>query len=210
MIAREGVLPLVCAGALALTVHVTAGTAWSLPLWGVCAWLAWLYRAPLASPPKDPLALLAPVSGRVVEVGETRDPWLERSVGRVRVAMAFPGIGAVASPIEGKIMDYWTADEPFPAIRGQASASRSPSCYAVWVQTDEGDDVVFAVSSRMPVSRFKLDMAPGERVGHGRRNGFVYFASFVDVLVPAAATLEVTPGERVAAVSTVLARIMHE
>lgn len=210
MIAREGYVPLVSVGAIAIWVAVSAAPGWSLPLWVVFAVLAVVYRAPIAELPKEPLALLSPVRGRVAMVDETRDPWLERSVRRVRVALSFPGVGIVLSPTEGKIMDYWTSDRPFSAAREAAPSTRSPNCYGVWVRTDEGDDVVIAISSLRPISRFKLDFAPGERVGQGRRNGFVYFASFVDVLVPLASRVEVEPDARVVAGATVLARLVHD
>ena len=201
---------MVALGAAALWVAAAVSPAWSLAPLALCAALAWIFRVPVVTPVGEPLALASPVRGRVMTVDETRDPWLERSARRVRVAMDFPGVGVVLSPTEGKIMDFWIADRPFSAPGGAASGSRSPNCYGVWVQTDEGDDIVVAVSSLVPVSRFKLDLAPGERVGHGKRNGFVYFGSFVDVLMPLASRVEVEAGERVSAGGTVLARLVRE
>ena len=50
-----------------------------------------------------------------------------------------------------------------------------------------------------PLSRARFRQSPGERVGHGKHSGFVYFASLVDVLLPAQSQARVEPGQRVQA-----------
>ena len=64
------------------------------------------------------------------------------------------------------------------------------------------------VSSRSH-SRLKLDQAPGERVARSRRSGFVYFASGVDVLLPANSRAEVQVGQEVRAGAGVIATLIH-
>ena len=209
MIAREGLFPISVAGVAAVAVASTAGALWSLPLWALVAYLLYLFRETVAAIPNLPLAVLSPGDGRVIEVAKARDPWLERDSYRIRVALGGLGIGVLRSPVEGKVMDYWTSAQPCNQPDSVRAAGFSPNCYSIWVRTDEGDDIVFAVSSLRPISRFKLYFAPGERVGIGQRSGFIYFGSTVDVLMPANTRPEVAAGSKVASGCTVLGHLVR-
>lgn len=207
MIAREGIA-IVCislaaaAGLTYLNMAVPAAAAYA-----VTAALAWVYAAPRRRPPSAPRGLLCPANGRVARIESFDDPWLERSALRISVALSPPGITVFYSAMEGKVTDFWTRYGPLGEPRLKRSLSGSPDCYAVNVRSDEGDDVVMALSSRWPLSRCRFDHAPGERVGQGGRFGFVYFATTVELLAPADATPRVEVGSRVRAVSTVLAEL---
>ena len=209
MIAREGLVPIGAACVTAAAVAGYAGAAWSLPLWALAAYLLYLFRETVPAVPNLPLAVLSPGDGRVIEVTHARDPWLDRDCYRIRVALGGLGIGVLRSPVEGKVMDYWTSAQPCNQPDSVRAAGFSPNCYSIWVQTDEGDDIVFAVSSRRPISRFKLYFAPGERVGIGQRSGFIYFGSTVDVLMPANTRPEAAAGSKAESGCTVLGHLVR-
>lgn len=207
MIAREGILPISVAGiAGAVTAHF-AGVLWSLPLWALAAYLLYLFRETIPDVPNLPLAVLSPGDGRVLNVSSKPDPYLDRDAHRVRIDLGGLGIGVLRSPIEGKVMNYWTSAQPFNRPGASSPPGGSPNCYSVQVRTDEGDDVVFAVSSLRPISRFKLYAAPGERVGIGQRIGFLYFGNVVDVFMPPSAVPETRAGAGAEAGCTVLGRL---
>jgi phosphatidylserine decarboxylase len=187
MIAREGVLPTVVAmllagAALGADAHVGAISGIILALLIVSA-----FRDRARSIPSAPLALLSPVDGRFVDGSLRRDPWLARESLRLSMRMSVLGMGIIRSPIEGQVREFWVrggiADD------GDLERASSPTSYAIWIQTDEEDDVVVAVFGLRHISRFKLDVAPGERIGHGHRLGFVYFGTAVTVYAPAFSTL---------------------
>ncbi len=67
-----------------------------------------------------------------------------------------------------------------------------------------------ALSSPRPVSRFRLDVSPGERAGHGRRVGFVYFAGYADLLVPLSTRLTLEQGAVVRAGESVLGYLVRD
>lgn len=209
MIAREGLIPIGATGAAAASAAHFAGIPWSLPLWVLLAYLVYLFRDFVVDIPNIPLAVLSPGDGRVVEISEERDRWLDRDALRVRVALAGVGIGVLRSPIEGKVVDYWTSAQPFNEPGRIDAAGDSPNCYSIQVQADEGDDVVFAVSSLRPISRFKLYAAPGERIGIGQRCGFIYFGSVVDIFVPPDTKIEAQPGHAAYSGSTVLGSLVR-
>ncbi len=207
MIAREGIIAVVVALVAALALlyfDALYAAALALAAGGV---LVWLYWVPRRRPPAMPLGLLSPVDGRVARVGPYDDSWLDRRCLRISIQVAPPGITAFFSAMEGKVQRFWTSFGPFDERRLKRSLGASPDCYAAHVQSDEGDDVLMAVSSRWPLSRCRFQRSPGERIGQGRRFGFVYFATFVDVLAPANAVPRVEEGQRVRAVSSVLAEL---
>ena len=174
MILREGNVPLAITGVAGLVVASTVGLTASLALWLFLAWLLHIYWEHRPSLPAEPKGILSPVHGRVLNVDRYRDSWLERSALRVRIAIPFPGIVPLRCPIEAKVMDLYTRVGAFGTAQRACAADESPDCYAQWLQTDEGEDVVFAISSHYPLSRARFDHAPGERVGQGARSGFIY------------------------------------
>ncbi len=210
MIAREGLVPIAVACIAAAAVAHQAGALWSLPLWVSGAYLLYLFRETVPDVPNLPLAVLSPGDGHVTGTANDRDPWLDRESCRVRVELDGPGIGVLRSPVEGKVKDYWTSAQPFDQAGALGTTGFSPNCYSIWVQTDEGDDIVFAVSSLRPISRFKLYYSPGERVGIGQRIGFIYFGSLVDVFMPANTRPEAAPGTVAKSGCTVLGHLVRD
>lgn len=205
MIAREGWFPSVASAVAAALVAYYIGAIWSLPLWMLLGCLLFLFRDPERAVPALPLAVVSPADGKVTLVEQINDPWLERKALKIQIEMHNLGISPLRSPIEGKIMDLWTARGD-----GGTGARGSPDCYALWIRTDEDDDVVFAVTSRRRFSRFKAHIAPGERVGQGQRNGFVILGSQVDVFVSVNSHPEARVGTDVLAGSGVLATLVRD
>ena len=209
MIAREGVLPTAAALLLA-----GAGAGAGVRVAALCGIalavvLVWGFRDRARRIPSDPLALLSPVDGHYVDGSVRKDPWLARESLRLSLRMPALGMGVIRSPIEGQVREFWVrggiGDD------GDLERASSPTSYAIWIQTDEEDDVVVAVFGRRLISRFKLDVAPGERIGHGHRLGFVYFGTAVTVYAPAISGLAdeaaVQPGRALVGGEHVLASL---
>jgi phosphatidylserine decarboxylase len=205
VILREGVAALGVAATAALLVSAAYGWLAGLPLWLLLAWLTRVYWAHQPAVPAEPRGVLAPVAGRVLAIVEQDDPWLQRKALRVSIRVAFPGILSLHSPTEGEVRDIYARHGVFGGVQRPCRDHESPDCYGQWLQTDEGDDVIYAVSSHFPVSRARFDHAPGERVGQGERCGFFYGASVADVLIPAGSDVAVRVGDRVQPGESVLA-----
>ena len=137
--------------------------------------------------PSLPLALLSPIDGRFVDGSKRRDPWLQRDSLRLSFRMPVLGMGVIRSPTEGQVREFWVRGGV--GDDGDLERASSPTSYALWIRTDEDDDVVIAVFGRPLVSRFKADASPGERIGHGQRLGFVYFGTAVTVYAPEGSAL---------------------
>ncbi len=210
MIAREGWLPITGFGLVALALTLLYGPVWALPGWLPFALLLSIYRYPKRDVPALPLAVVSPVDGRVVMARQVQDPWLDRPALCISIRMKAPGITPIRSPTEGKVMEFWTQSSTCLSARRESDGPNAPvSCYALWVRTDEGDDIVMAVSASRVLSRFKSDVAPGERIGQGHRNGFVYLGSQVDMLLPEGTRAHVIEGQRTLAGCGVIATLVH-
>ncbi len=202
MLAREGILPLALLGAMALGAGFACGPYWSLPLWGLMALLLRVFHFPKRNIPALPLAVLAAVDGRVEAMAQTGEPYLQKPLRRLRMQLPLPGITSLRSPAEGTVREVWLG-EALPDEPRQIQ-------YAVWIQTDEGDDIVFRLIGSAPYLRCRFTFSPGERVGQGQPCGFVYWARRFELLVPVTSCFEVCVGERVKAGSGVLATLVRD
>ena len=212
MIAREGLLP--ASAALLLTASAAGLEAPLATVAGVCLSLSvvWFFRDNERTVPALPLAVVSPIDGRLVGAGERCDPWLERTCMRISLKLSTLGMRVIRSPIEGQVKEFWVRGGL--ARDADLETGSSPTCYALWIRTDEGDDVVLAVYGRRLVSRFKAEVAPGERIGQGKRIGFIYFGTAVTVYAPASTLLDSsikTPTKaRVTGGSQVLGTLVHD
>ncbi len=197
--------------AAALALGLAAGWLYALAPAALAAWLAVLFADRRSNAPGEALGVIAPFDGQVLRVDSVEDPWLKRRATRIRVSATWPGVGIVMAPTEGSVTGYWLAGAPFDSgAPAPERPGRSPSCYAVGLETDEGDQVLVAISSPRPVSRFRLDVSPGERAGQGRRLGFVYFAGYADVLVPRSTRVILEPGAPVRAGESTLGYLVRD
>nr|MDJ0700650.1 hypothetical protein [Woeseiaceae bacterium] len=80
---------------------------------------------------------------------------------------------------------------------------------ALWVQTDEGVDMVLQFSG------YRFGLAPrsfvrfGERLGQGQRCAYLRLTRFAEVHLPADNKVKVQPGQRVVGGSDLLAKVTH-
>ena len=198
MIAREGLLPVAAACVAGFIVMRIAEPPLVAAAWLLCLAIVVVYRDPQRAVPANPLGVVSPADGRVAAVAEVRDPYLERRSLRISVNMNHWGTFATRSPVEGKAL------EPPNIPRGKGAPR------GVWLQTDEGDDVV------MVMYRGRLNNIPrcyigfGERVGQGQRCGFIHFGSRVDLYLPSSSQALVRQGERIHGGADVIARLNHE
>ena len=197
MIAREGFAPLLAVILVAVLVMHFMGAMQSLVFWIFGLLLLVLFRDPDREIPSQPLAVVSPADGRVVTVSNEYDPYLLRQCIRVTVQMHSYGVFTTRSPVEGKVLEPPNYPE----------TGNKP--HGVWLQTDEGDDIV------MVMMRGRLNTEPhcyirfGERTGQGKRCGFVHLGGRVDVYLPENSRLVVAEGDVVHSGSDPLAFLVR-
>lgn len=209
-IAREGWPFIAITTACAALAHYFAGFLWSAPLWFAAGLFGYLFRDPDRAIPAAPLGVVSPVDGKVVAVEEgVMDPFLQRTAVKVTLRMRRRGTYVTRSPIEGKIMKQWLA-------AGSGNPGDSPDSgahddrYGIWVQSDESDDVVFAIRLGKRAVRPSCYVDIGERTGQGQRCGLVPFGAIVAIWLPVGTRVEVAAGDRVKAGSRIIATLMRK
>ncbi len=210
-VARQGWPFILAALAAAVVLHFTVGEPWSLPFWVLAVLLLYLFRDPERRIPPAPLGVVSPVDGVVTAVEACRDPYLERAALRIGLRMSPLGVYTTRSPVEGKIMEIWVFPAGGGAHAGNAAVGDTAQIhrYAIWVQTDEKDDVVLVLRVGEHRLRPRCYVHIGERIGQGQRCGMVGFGGEVNVYLPPGSRAEVEPGARVRAGSDILATLIH-
>ena len=197
LIARQGLLPLLLVVAAAVLVLHFVGPVESLSLWGLALLVLVLFRDPERGIPSLPLSVLSPADGRVLRVEKTHDPYLNRDSLLVSINMSPYGAYITRSPVEGKVL------EP-PKLTG---AGCNP--HGVWLQTDEGDDIVLVMNKGRLHNNPQCYVRFGDRIGQGKRCGFVYWGGRVDIYLPVNSVPSIAVGEPVRAGTDAIARLIH-
>jgi phosphatidylserine decarboxylase len=199
-VAREGIPFLVAAAALAvyawyfLDVAVATGAASLFFLFFL------VFRDPRRTVPASPMGVMSPVDGRVLRVGLAESDLLERKAHRVTIKIDGLGTYTARSPVEGQIKDL-------RSMAGKRAADDRSK--ALWVQTDEGDDVVVQFHG------YRLGLAPksfigiGQRIGQGRRCAYLRLTRLAELHLPVETKVLVKPGQVVVAGRDLIGKLTH-
>ena len=197
-IAQEGILPiaLVVAAGVALVGYYNP---WFALLPAILlVLLVLLFRDPIRDVPSVALGVVSPADGTVVAVEITDKCVVQGEAHLIRIRVNSLGTYTARSPVEGKVMDLQSAVEGV-----------GPDCpvNALWVQTDEGENVVLQFES------YRFGLAPksfiryGERIGQGHRCAYLRLAQYAEVYMPITGKVLVKPGQRVVAGADLIATL---
>jgi len=167
---------------------------------GLSVILFLIFRDPRRRIPAVPLGVVSPVDGRIVSVDLVDKGVLQGEAHRIVVRINSLGTYTARCPIEGKIMDL-------NSVAGDEVVDYST--HALWVQTDEGDDVVLQFRG------YRFGLAPisfvryGERLGQGSRCAYLRLTRFAEIHIPIDSTVLVEPGQRIVAGCDLLGKLPH-
>jgi phosphatidylserine decarboxylase len=152
--------------------------------------LVLVFRDPHRYVPSVALGVFSPVDGKVIAVERIENGATGAPVQRVVIEVDSLGSYTARSPVEGTVKD----------LRDKA----------MWLQTDEGEDLVLRFRG------FRLGFVPralagvGERLGQGQRCAYLRLTRTAEVELPASGKVLVEPGSTVIAgadlIGTVLGR----
>lgn len=195
---RDGIyyfLGFTTAGAV---VSAFAGPWFALPLFLLAAFCGWFFRDPERPLPAGPFAL-SPADGKVVGITKEND-------GRTRISI-FLNIFDVhvnRTPISGVITDITYKKGQFlVASREAASSDNEQNVFTV--RASDGTTVVFSQIAGLIARRIICYKKVGDFVQAGERVGLIKFGSRVDVTLGPEWRVDVKPGARVVAGTSVLA-----
>jgi phosphatidylserine decarboxylase len=205
IIAKEGWPYLAMATAVALVAAYFVGW-WSLPLWLAAVFVLQFFRDPPREIPQGENLVLCPADGRILVVGNARDPYLDRDCLKISVFMNVFNVHSNRSPVDGSVENVWY----HPGLFVNASfdkASTDNERNALHLRTAAGADVTCVQVAGLIARRILCYVGKGERLARGQRYGFIRFGSRVDVYLPPGSKPRVAIGDKVKASSTVFAEL---
>lgn len=159
-----------------------------------------IFRDPRRTIPASPLGVVSPVDGRVIDVSLVDKGVLQGEAHRVRIQVDSFGTYTARAPIEGKVMD----------LRSEAGdAVADYRTNAMWIRTDEGDDVVLQFHGH------RFGLAPlsfvgfGERIGQGQRCAYLRLTRIAELHLPIESQILVEPGQIVLAGTDLVGKVPH-
>ncbi len=205
IVAREGWPFLALSVAVAALVAYFLGW-WSLPLWIVALFILQFFRDPPRAIPAGEGLVLCPADGRVLLVGEARDPFLNRDALKISVFMNVFNVHSNRSPVDALVQTVtYSAGTFVNAALDKASSDNERN--ALHLRTSSGTDVTCVQIAGLIARRILCYVKAGDRLARGERYGFIRFGSRVDVYLPPGSRPRVAIGDKVKATSTILAEM---
>ena len=199
-IAREGIPFLLVSLLLCWLAYQYMSALWLGAAVGLLLVLSMIFHDPRRQVPAVPLGVISPVDGRVVAVDLVDKGVLQVEAQRIVIRINSLGAYTARCPIEGNILDLSSVN-----TEGDVDYGTN----ALWVQTDEGDNVVLQFRG------YRFGFAPksfvrfGERLGQGSRCAYLRLARFAEVHVSIDSKILVVPGQKVVAGQDLLGKLPH-
>jgi phosphatidylserine decarboxylase len=205
IIAREGWPYLTASLVVAVLVSWFFGW-WSIPFWILYIFILQFFRDPPREIPEGANLVLCPADGRVLLVGNMRDPYRNVEALKVSVFMNVFNVHSNRSPVDAAVKDVVYNKGLFVnASFDKASSDNERN--ALILRMDDGTELSCVQIAGLIARRILCYAKPGERVTRGQRYGFIRFGSRVDLYLPLGSKPRVAIGDKVKATSTVIAEL---
>ena len=205
IIAREG-WPFLALSLLASVVATWFFCWWSLPLWLAALFVLQFFRDPPREVPQGEGLVLCPADGRVIVVGNARDPYRNVEALKVSVFMNVFNVHSNRSPVDGIVKEIVYNKGLFVnASFDKASSDNERN--AMVMQASDGTMLTCVQVAGLIARRILCYVKAGDSLSRGQRYGFIRFGSRVDVYLPPGSSVRVAIGDKVKATSTVLAEV---
>ena len=199
-IAKEARLFLLVVGIIISLAHYKFGLELLWPAWILFAILLFIFRDYKRRVPAIPLGVVSSIDGKIVAIEESQNPYLDCSAQVIHIRQSLFGEFNVHSPIEGKVQNLWVNSPSEPKSQQ----------LAIWIQTDEQDDIVMAADLNSPLRHATCSISAGEKLGQGQRCGFLAIACEVVIYIPITAHVAIKVGQSVRAGSDLLAEFVRD
>jgi len=184
---------------------LTRGWLWSVAPILLAAFFLWFFRDPNRAIPGGEGVIVSPGDGLVTETASINTPEGPRQ--RVSIFLSVFDVHVNRAPIGGILSHVRYRKGEFLNAMNPTSAERNEQ-NTVTVRgqgPDGGFEVIFKQIAGLLARRIIFRGHEGQTVERGQRVGLIKFGSRVDVVLPAAASLQVKVGERVKGGASVLA-----
>jgi phosphatidylserine decarboxylase len=179
---------------------------WSIPFWVIYFFILQFFRDPPREIPQGEGLVLCPADGRVIVVGNARDPYRGVDAFKISVFMNVFNVHSNRSPVDAVVKEVLYSKGLFVnASFDKASSDNERN--ALVLRMDDGTELSCVQVAGLIARRILCYVKAGDRLTRGQRYGFIRFGSRVDVYLPLGSTPKVVIGDMVKASSTVLAEL---
>ena len=189
--------------AAAVLVGWFAQPAWAVVPLLLAVFFLWFFRDPERAIPDAVGAVVSPGDGKVTDASIVTVGGEKQA--RISIFLSVFDVHVNRSPIAGVVREVRYQRGKFLNAMNQASAEQNEQ-NIVCVEGD-GQVVVFKQIAGLLARRIVFHPKVGDRLERGQRVGLIKFGSRVDVLLDAAAALQVKVGDRVRGGASVLAYV---
>jgi phosphatidylserine decarboxylase len=196
---RDGIYYLLGFTTAGVVLSFFFGPLLAIPLFILAAFCGWFFRDPERPLPAGPFAL-SPADGKVVWVNQE-----EHGRTRISIFLNIFDVHVNRSPISGVITDITYQKGKFLVASLEAASSDNEQNIFT-VRAQDGTTVVFSQIAGLIARRIVCFKKIGDFVQAGERVGLIKFGSRVDVILGPEWRIEVKPGMRVVAGTSILAR----
>jgi len=177
----------------------------------MCCSFLWFsfFRDPPREIPSDEDAVLSPADGRVIKVERAFDPYANREAILISVFMNVFNVHSNRVSVNGlvKKIEYFpgkfvNADLDKASSENERNAMVLESKFA-----GEEKTITLVQVAGLIARRILCYVQVGDQLQKGQRYGFIRFGSRVDVYLPIDALVKVSPGDKVSATMTILAKL---
>ncbi|MSQ57281.1 MAG: phosphatidylserine decarboxylase [Limnohabitans sp.] len=182
---------------------------WALPFYVISIFAIQFFRDPARPIPTHPDAVLSPADGRIVKIEKVRDPYADRDALMISVFMNVFNVHSNRVSVDGVVKRV----QYFPGLfvnadLDKASSDNERNAVVIDAQINGQSHTVTLVQvAGLIARRILCYVQEGAVLKKGERYGFIRFGSRVDVYLPLSAKPCVAPGDKVSAISTVLATL---
>lgn len=171
--------------------------------WVIAAFVLQFFRDPHRDIPQQEAALTSPADGKVIFTGVVDDPYLDRKAFKISVFMNVFSVHSNRAPVAGKVKQVTYSSGSF-LNAAVDKASEQNERNAVWLQTEDGADVVSVQVAGLVARRILCYVKEGDNLEQGQRYGFIRFGSRVDLFLPENFQPSVSLGNNVSAGTSIL------
>lgn len=191
---------------VAVLVSWLTNPAWGVPALVLAAFFLWFFRDPERVIPATPGAVVSPADGKVTDVSTVDVEGASRR--RISIFLSVFDVHVNRSPIAGVIRDVRYQRGQFGNAMGEQSAQHNEQ--NIVTVEGEGHTIVFKQIAGLLARRIVFNKHIGDTVERGQRVGMIKFGSRTDILLDAAANVQVKVGDRVKGGASVLAYVSSQ
>jgi phosphatidylserine decarboxylase len=196
-IASQG-YPFIAVGLMATALFIFLGYAPGWVLFGILTvFVIAFFRDPERKPSGEEKTLVAPADGKIILIEEKEmSPFSTGRTVKISIFMSVFNCHVNRVPEKGRIEKILYRPGSFFSA-DQARASTENEQNALWLKTDDGQDISIIQVAGLIARRIVCWVKPGQKLERGERFGLIRFGSRVDLYLPPSVRLRIQRGDRV-------------